>query len=366
MNTALVSSIALLSLYSVVQTLLEKNKTVSRKYLLGVIIILGISQIPPFVFKTLSLEGALILEKLPTRHWVFLIGPLLFLYAEACMGKLGSKRNLLHFLPALIWWVIFQFTIARQIQLPHIPRIYGFTSIFSLLTYGSLIIYTLSQHTKKLRNQFSYSDMFLEVKWLFYIAASLVVVTIVVSVTASIFFKFSPPPTHPVSRFIGDPYFIDIMHSLAVLVFLFFFALLAQKQERSELRLSASPERPEPELDLNLTKQERGNSQEFKEVLRFMESSKVYLDNTLSLEKLSQETGIPRNELSRLINSETGENFFHFINGFRSREFCHVIKENRYPNYNLLGKALECGFNSKGTFNAAIKREFGKTPSQIT
>jgi AraC-like DNA-binding protein len=278
------------------------------------------------------------------------------------MGEKERPRALLHILPTLLWWAIFLFTLGRHIQNPIIPRIYGFTCLLSLLSYGILIQLILARYAKKLKNQISYTDMFLEVKWLSYMAGALVIITLFVSVGITLYLRQNAPSAPPIHKLLGDPDSIDIMHSLAVLTFLFVFTLLAQKQERLGFKSlpTKSPCSPKDEPERPETA-----SHAFTELTSFMDKSKIYLENTLSLQVLSDKTGINRNELSRLINKETGENFFHFINGYRAREFKEALKEDRFPCYNLLAIAHECGFNSKATFNSAIKREFDVTPSQI-
>ncbi|MDC7220598.1 MAG: AraC family transcriptional regulator [Spirochaetales bacterium] len=338
------------------------RKTLSRKYLMAIIIILALSQIPSLIQNHVGEEQSLFLEKLPTRHWVLLLGPTLYLYARACMGRKGQIKDGLHLLPFLIWWILFQFTIGRQIQLPGLPKIYGQTNLLSLLSYSTLIFISLSRYGQRLKNQLSYRDTFKEIRWLSYMAAALMLITVTVALTVTIFFHLAPSRPPRVQRFLGDPEFIDILHALAVLIFLFLFTLLAQFQERQKPELLMT-KAPTPS-DLKKVKSSGGGK--FNELDRFMNNSRIYLDNNLSLQKLSDETGIGRNDLSRLINNETGENFFHFINGYRAREFKACLKENRFPDFTFLAIAHECGFNSKATFNGAVKKEFNKTPSQIS
>ncbi|MDC7222902.1 MAG: AraC family transcriptional regulator [Spirochaetales bacterium] len=361
MKIALITSLLILSFYTLVQILSDGNRTDSRKYLIGVIVTLGISQLPSLISDLFPGRRWVLFELLPTRHWVFLIGPAVFFYARACMGRKGRGRDVLHFLPFFLWWFVFILVMAKPAPPRFIPRIYGLTNMVSLLSYGVLILVTLTRFTRGLREEFSYTDLFLEMKWLSYIAAVLVIVTLSVSLGVTLFYRSAPREDLPVHDFLGDPEYIDVLHSLAVLIFLFVFSLMGQKQERHRSR-------PKEEIIPELSREEppkASSSVEFEELLSYMDRSKIYLENNLSLQRLSEETRIARHDLSRLINRETGENFFHFINRFRAREFQRALRENRYPNFTLLGIAHECGFNSKATFNAAIKREFGVTPSQI-
>lgn len=360
MNKVLVSSILILAGFSIVQLFLEENRTQSRKYLLAVIVLMGISPLPHLFLQLLPSSWNRIMEMLPVRHWPFLIGPTVYFYTQASIGKSWTRKNCLHFLPAFIWWVIFIIISVNDIRLKPLAGIYGFLSLISLLLYGVVIQLTLVRHTKSLRDQFSYTDVFLEMKWLSVIAAVLEGVTILISVPIALFFKFSQTKMPPVREMGGTSSFLDSINSLAILVFIFVFTLMAQKQERQNSLFE-----DKSLLDSKDSSPSESENFKFEELKSFMDSSKIYLDNSLSLQKLSDKSGIYRNDLSRLINNGSGENFFHFINGFRAREFRAAVKEHRYPNYNLLGIAYECGFNSKATFNTAVKRELNNTPSQI-
>ena len=360
MNTALIASTLILSLYTIILMLSEGQKTESRKYVLTVIILVAVSQIPLLMIGKLPPDQISIIERLPIRHWSLLIGPALLLYARTCMGQHSRLQDLFHLLPAIIWCVVFVSISETQLHHRAILEIYGWSITVSLLSYGALILFSLRRYTRWLRTQYSYTNTFIEVKWLAYTAVFLIVHTLATSGAVSMLQWISPPRTSPPHVGFVRPDFFRLIHSIGILTFLFIFSLMAHKQERHLIfRLTVPPSSRQNSTPKSST------GIDFDELTRYMEDSKIYLENTLTLQELSEKSGISRNELSGLINSETGENFFHFINGYRAREFCAVVEKNKYPTYTLLGIALECGFNSKTTFIAAIKREFNKTPSEI-
>ena len=55
--------------------------------------------------------------------------------------------------------------------------------------------------------------------------------------------------------------------------------------------------------------------------------------------------------------------FFDFINSYRVEEVKKQLADTAMANRNILGIALDCGFNSKATFNTAFKKFTGMTPS---
>jgi AraC-like DNA-binding protein len=97
---------------------------------------------------------------------------------------------------------------------------------------------------------------------------------------------------------------------------------------------------------------------------QYMKNEKPFLDPELSLSTLAKAMGINRNQLSQLINTGIGENFYDFINKYRVDEVKRLMIDPQKQNYNLLGMALEAGFKSKSTFNLIFKRFTGLTPTE--
>jgi AraC-like DNA-binding protein len=111
------------------------------------------------------------------------------------------------------------------------------------------------------------------------------------------------------------------------------------------------------------SEQTTGNEQVVK-LQQFMENEKPFLDPELSLSSLSKAVGLNRNQLSQLINTHIGENFYDFINKYRIDEVKRLMVDPEKQKYNLLGIALEAGFKSKSTFNLIFKRFTGLTPTE--
>jgi AraC-like DNA-binding protein len=97
---------------------------------------------------------------------------------------------------------------------------------------------------------------------------------------------------------------------------------------------------------------------------QYMKNEKPFLDPELSLSTLAKAIDINRNQLSQLINTGIGENFYDFINKYRVEEVKRLMVDPQKQNYNLLGMALEVGFKSKSTFNLIFKRFTGLTPTE--
>jgi len=95
-----------------------------------------------------------------------------------------------------------------------------------------------------------------------------------------------------------------------------------------------------------------------------MQKDKLYLNPTLSLADLSETMNIPAHHITQTLNEYAKVNFYDFVNGFRVEAFKCKIKSGDALNFSLLGIALDCGFNSKSSFNRIFKNFTGQSPSE--
>lgn len=95
-----------------------------------------------------------------------------------------------------------------------------------------------------------------------------------------------------------------------------------------------------------------------------METDKVFTENEISLTGLSSKIKIQPYQLSEVISRVYGESFFDFINRYRINEIKSRLEDPKSDSYSLLGIAMDCGFNSKSSFNSAFKKFAGVTPSE--
>jgi len=111
-------------------------------------------------------------------------------------------------------------------------------------------------------------------------------------------------------------------------------------------------------------KEER--SAEIKVLLaKLMEEKKLFLDEKTSLPQLAGMVNIHPNNLSQIINERIQRNFYDFINSYRIEEFKRLIALGKNKNKTFFALALDCGFNSKTSFNNSFKKITGTTPSEF-
>lgn len=100
-------------------------------------------------------------------------------------------------------------------------------------------------------------------------------------------------------------------------------------------------------------------------LLALMDAEKPYLEPELSLADLARRLHTNPVVLSQVINAGIGRNFNDFVNTYRVDEFKRQVVDPANAHLSLLGVALDCGFNSKATFNRAFRKFTGQSPREF-
>lgn len=96
-----------------------------------------------------------------------------------------------------------------------------------------------------------------------------------------------------------------------------------------------------------------------------LEVKKIYKDEKISLQSLSEKLSIPPYQFSQIINTRLNKNFFDLINSFRIQEAKEQLTDPAKSQLTILEIAYDVGFNSKVSFNKAFKKFTKMTPSQF-
>src|SRR5262249_36631145 len=98
-------------------------------------------------------------------------------------------------------------------------------------------------------------------------------------------------------------------------------------------------------------------------LLSYMATEKPYLRPDLRLSDVATALSLRPYQLSEVLNRGENKNFFEFVNGYRIEEVKRRLLDPKFSHMNLLGIAIDSGFNSKSVFNDTFKRFTGTTPS---
>lgn len=96
-----------------------------------------------------------------------------------------------------------------------------------------------------------------------------------------------------------------------------------------------------------------------------MQKDKLFLNSELTLSELSDKLNSHNSLISNVINTAFQKNFNDFVNEFRVNIFKEKINDPKLKHLTLLAIAFDCGFNSKSTFNRAVKKATGQMPSDF-
>jgi len=97
-------------------------------------------------------------------------------------------------------------------------------------------------------------------------------------------------------------------------------------------------------------------------ILKLIEKDKLYLDETITLDKLSKLLSVNKHYLSTAINKCWNKNFKDLINSYRVKEARRLLSDSNYSKLNIIEIGYRSGFNSKTSFNRIFKEKTQMTP----
>ena len=100
-------------------------------------------------------------------------------------------------------------------------------------------------------------------------------------------------------------------------------------------------------------------------VHKLMQEQEFYKNPNLSLPMLASELDIPPYQLTQYFNEIEKKNFNDFVNIYRVEAVKAAFADPENEHLSLLGIAFDAGFNSKATFNRAVKKATGLTPGAL-
>jgi AraC-like DNA-binding protein len=101
------------------------------------------------------------------------------------------------------------------------------------------------------------------------------------------------------------------------------------------------------------------DSEVMKRLDKLLSEEAIYLDADLTLERLARRLLVPTKQLSAAINRTSGDNVSRYVNAFRIRHACDLLKAGAA----VTTAMLESGFNTKSNFNREFLRVKGSSPS---
>jgi len=160
--------------------------------------------------------------------------------------------------------------------------------------------------------------------------------------------------------FFGSPLFFGFILMLA-LAGAYIMIKYIKKLQKAGKRFIEIPEKFEKYKGSKVT--ETHSSLIIKELKRYMEEKKPYLNAELKLADLASEINYPLHEISQVLNQVLNQSFSDYINKYRVEEVKRCMEDKACAKFTLIAIAQQCGFNSKTSFYRIFKNETGKTPA---
>ncbi|AZZ97831.1 AraC family transcriptional regulator [Pseudoalteromonas sp. R3] len=154
-------------------------------------------------------------------------------------------------------------------------------------------------------------------------------------------------------RWFGQGVILPIFEACVLLA----FAYLALKQPILTPADKGEPRARQPRTStVSLDRMQRISAK----LEKAMEEDQLFMEEDLSLNKLSSAIGVSENHISETLSQLMQTNFFQFVNRYRISQAEKLLKE---TDMQVSSIQFEVGFNSKSTFNTAFKKATGLTPS---
>lgn len=333
-----------------------------------------------------------VLFYLPLQNF-FLLGPLIFFYTKTLLnpGSRFRKKDWLHFLPAALYLLYTALMFVTDTVVLRRPFFYADghdrdldtwyrlagIAFFSAYLFLSLRYYAVY---KRLAMQIlSFADAVL-FRWMKHYLLALVLMQL----CDLVFFCLYPAWGSFTSKWWYYFLFSGLFYYVAFTAYtngvrpLFSFRLIGNGSFASLLSHPAKLVAFKPLLLLEegaeeiiettpSNENETGDNDEWltlwkSKVLEALINDKAYKEPELTLTTLAKRLETNASLLSKVINRGFGISFNDLINGYRVAAVKKALTEGEHRRQTLLGIALDCGFNSKTTFNRVFKKHAGLSP----
>lgn len=149
------------------------------------------------------------------------------------------------------------------------------------------------------------------------------------------------------------------IHMFLVLMPLTLFSLITYTKTMHVVKVPYKPG-PKPLNEEAAKKAEEA----YQAIEKAFATDKPYLDDSLTVDMLSESINLPSHLISRAINTYAEKHFFDYVNSYRIEEAKRLLlDEEAQKTYTIEGIAGLCGFKNKTSFNKAFKKFTGQTPS---
>lgn len=341
------------SLFAAILVMAKKQGSTSDKILSAWLSLLAIE------FLTLALDYRVLGKPLLSGSFL-LINPAFFLYVTSLINENFRLKwiQLLHLVPFL-FFETFAYIINRHFSLQSYfsgESTHWYGVVFSFATFLSWIFYNFSSidlvitQRKRLFNEFSNIENNISLGWLLFVVGFynfyclVTVATAILALTLKINFLL--------------PHIMNYSFLLALVYALGFYGL---RQQTVFIEADVPEGADDKQRQVLLSSLKAENIR--KQLISYFEKEKPYLNPALNMKMIADRLGVPKHQLTEVLNAGIGKNFFQFVNEYRVEA---VKKQLSATNnlYSIEAIGYDCGFSSKSSFFTVFKKITGQTPLQ--
>lgn len=288
-----------------------------------------------------------------------LFNPSLYLYISALTRPQFKLKwtQLLHLFP-FVFFETFIYILSETFSLDTFflhDRLFIFRLIFassiilSWCIYIPLSLILVHKHRMYLKNEWSTIDKNESLGWLLAFAVFYVVFCIfAVIITVIAYYNHLNPLT---------PHIYNYTTLLLLVYIMSFYGL---RQQIPDKRLVTGDEvHLTPYKNSTLSAETKKIIQQ--NIIRYFEKEKAYLNPDLSMNVLSGYLKIPKYQITEVLNTNIGMNFFLFVNHYRVEAVKEMLT-NPKNKFSIEAIGYECGFTSKSSFYTVFKNMTNETP----
>ena len=299
---------------------------------------------------------------------LLLFGPLLYLYVNSLsVENFKLKPNiLLHLIPLIVVGIhriiVSPVSIGGPTDLAgntmyFYNKIYYSMLVLSLLTYWIYSLKLILIHRKNIPKNFSNYTSKNSLGWLISVL-TLFLVLFVIDFSMSFI-------TRVLGFEIGRFSFLSLNLNIFTFIMIFFGINQSVIYKTQNVKENEPESDNNPDVKLSRSLLDEKQLEEITTtVYHYLKNKKPYLNPDYSLQMMAEDLNISRHKLSEAINNGQKKNFYKLINESRVDEVKEMLVNPAFSHYTVLGIGLECGFNSKTSFNRIFKEETGLTPTE--
>ncbi len=341
------------ALFAAILMLTKSERRMPDKILTGWLVLLAIE------FLTTGLDFKI--YGLPLLSSSFLLlNPAFFLYIKSLTNKRFQIKwlHLLHLAPFIILE-----TVAYIINEPFTLKEYfdpdktlwfryafSISTLISWLAYNYASIMMVHRHRISLKNEFSTIERNKKLGWLLFVvvaynlfcAASIFIGIMVILFNS----KFLLPLIFNYSNLLAMVYVLSIYGLRQRMI----YQTIYPQSDTVDQKYSRSGMKDQRKTDIKNIMTE------------YFIKEKPYLNPDLNMQMLSENLKIPKHQITEVLNTEIGKNFFQYVNEYRIEAVKQMLAIKDHP-WSIEAIGYECGFNSKSTFFTVFRNFTGMTPS---